>query len=205
MANGAEGSTGADRVSRGSLLGSLLRPLGILTLTLIIYSLVPIEGPQVAGLALVGVGIGVLVILAVFARQVSRVANSDHPVRAAVEALVLVFGLFVCLFALAYVALCEVDPTSFSKDITKVAGIYFTVTILTTVGFGDITAATETAQIVVTLQMLIGLFLIGTAVKVLTRSARTAAETHNPHVAALLGSDGGAGHLDDPSGPSTSE
>ena len=56
----------------------------------------------------------------------------------------------------------------------KVAGIYFTTTVLTTVGFGDISPVSDTARIVVTLQMVLGMVLIGTAFKALGFSAKRA-------------------------------
>ena len=45
--------------------------------------------------------------------------------------------------------------------------MYFTVTVFATVGFGDITAVTETARGVVIVQMLLGLVLVGVIARVI--------------------------------------
>ena len=190
MAQDAGAGTPSIQLARRTVLQTFVRPLGVLALTLLVYSVVPIEGREAARVAVVTAALGILMILVVFGWQVSRVARSARPLLAALEALALVFGMFVCLFGLLYVALSEGDPTSFSQDITKVTGIYFTVTVLTTVGFGDIVATTELARSVVTIQMVLGMVLIGTAFKILSRSARTAAQARHPEIAARLGAGG---------------
>ena len=124
-----------------------------------------------------------MVILVVFARQISRVSRSRRPVLAAVEALVLVFGLFLCFFSLLYVSLSTSDPDAFTQDVDKVAGIYFTTTVLTTVGFGDISPVSDTARVMVTLQMVLGMVLIGTAFKALGFSAKRAVTSRNISIA----------------------
>ena len=48
----------------------------------------------------------------------------------------------------------------------KIGALYFTVTVFSTVGFGDITAKTDLARTLVTIQMLFNLVVIGLAAKV---------------------------------------
>ena len=182
----ASATDASKSIRRRTLVQAIVRPLVVLSLTLVIYALVPVDGGDAARVVIVLAGLGILMILAVFGWQVSRVARSTRPLVAAVEALALVFGMFVCLFGLLYVALSEGDPNSFSQDIAKVTGIYFTVTVLTTVGFGDIVPTTQVTQAVVTIQMLLGMILIGTAFKILGRSARTAVKAQHPALAARL-------------------
>jgi len=50
--------------------------------------------------------------------------------------------------------------------------LYFTVTVFSTVGFGDITAKTEAARLVVTGQMITDLVTIGLAVKVIVGAVK---------------------------------
>jgi voltage-gated potassium channel len=74
---------------------------------------------------------------------------------------------------LVYVSLSAGDPGSaFTEPLDKIDGLYFAVTVMTTVGFGDITAATGLTRGFVTFQMLVNLVLLGTAVRVLTSSIR---------------------------------
>ena len=43
---------------------------------------------------------------------------------------------------------------SFTEPLTRADALYFTVTVFSTVGFGDITAKSETARVVLIVQML---------------------------------------------------
>jgi voltage-gated potassium channel len=73
-----------------------------------------------------------------------------------------------------YVSLSVADPSGFSEPITKVNGLYFTVTVLSTVGFGDITALTDGTRLAVTMQMVIDLLIVGVLVKVIIGASRIA-------------------------------
>ena len=161
-------------VSRRVLVVTAIRVLTILGVTLLAYALVPIEGRDAARAAFVAALIGISALMTIFARQMSRVSRARHPVLAAVEALSLVFGLFTCFFALVYVSMSTGDVAAFSEPISKTAGIYFTMTVLTTVGFGDITAASDLARVFVTIQMVMGAVLVAVAVKALAFSAKHA-------------------------------
>ncbi len=163
-----------ERIPRPLLLAAAARVLGVVAATLAVYFLLPIEGENAAAAGAVAALIGIVVILVVFARQIARVSRSARPVLAALVALALVFGLFLCFFALLYVSISEGDPQAFTQGVDKIAGIYFATTVLTTVGFGDISPVSDTARIVVTLQMVIGMILIGTAFKALGFSAKRA-------------------------------
>jgi hypothetical protein len=169
-----EAAAAEERIPRRLLLVAMARVLGVVAATLLVYFLLPIEGSGAASAAAVAACAGIAVILIVFARQITRVSRSRRPVLAALEALVLVFGLFLSFFALLYVSISESDPDAFTQDVNKVAGIYFTMTVLTTVGFGDISAVSDTARVMVTLQMVLGMVLIGTAFKALGFSAKRA-------------------------------
>ncbi len=129
-----EAAAAEERIPRRLLVAAIVRVLAVVAGVLVVYFLIPVEGAEaLAGLLAC---VGIVVILVVFARQISRVSRSRRPVLAAVEALVLVFGLFLCFFSLLYVSL-STRPGA-SRSIDKIAGIYFTTTVLTTVGFGDI-------------------------------------------------------------------
>ena len=59
--------------------------------------------------------------------------------------------------------------------LTKVGALYFTMTILATVGFGDIVAVSDSARIVVMVQMVVGLTLVTALARVLMETTRRAA------------------------------
>ncbi len=169
--------SGADQVlldraiTRRAILLATFRPLVVVALTLLIYALVPIQDVNGGAVALLA-GIGLVAVGAVFVWRLALIPRSARPVMAAIEALVLVFGMFLCLFALVYVALATDDPTRFTQPINKVSAVYFSVTVLATVGFGDIAAVGDLTRTVVTIQMVLDLVLIGAAVKLLAMSAR---------------------------------
>lgn len=178
-----------ERVSkRRMIVNGVLRPVGIVALTLLVYWLVPVEGTtgsRAAGLAAV---VGIVVILAVFVWQLTRISKSAYPIEAALEAVGLVFGMFICMFALLYVSISVGDPDAFSEVVTRAGGIYFTVTVLATVGFGDITPVNDTARLIVTIQMVIGMTLIGAAIKAVSLSAKAAVTARHPAEVAEISS-----------------
>ena len=76
------------------------------------------------------------------------------------------------LFASAYVVLAAISASNFGGHLSHTEGLYFTVTVFSTVGFGDITPKTETARLVVTGQMIADLIILGIAIKVIVGAVR---------------------------------
>ena len=59
------------------------------------------------------------------------------------------------------------DPSNFNVEtLTRTDSLYFTVTIFATVGFGDISAASEAARILVTVQMILDLIVLGLGIRI---------------------------------------
>ena len=60
------------------------------------------------------------------------------------------------------------DANNFNVEtLTRTDSIYFTITIFATVGFGDISAASEAARILVTAQMILDLIVLGLGIRIL--------------------------------------
>lgn len=188
MTQGAPRATATSMPAVPSLViaMALLRPVGVIATTLLFYSLFPIDGVAAPVAVATMAGIGLVGILVVFARQMSRVSRADRPIVAALEAVCLVFGMFIVLFALLYGAISQGNPDAFTQEIDKVSGIYFTMTVLATVGFGDISAVSDPARILVTIQMVLGMVLIGTAFKALSFTARSAVSAQGQHKVAEI-------------------
>jgi voltage-gated potassium channel len=110
------------------------------------------------------------------AHRLRAVGASDTPVLEAFEALALLLTLLMTGFAAVYYGMNHADDQFRGLD-TRVDAIYFTVTTLSTVGFGDITAASQKARVAVTVQMVFDLAFLGIAVRVLTATARRRAGT----------------------------
>jgi voltage-gated potassium channel len=124
---------------------------------------------------LVRVIIAVMLLGAVLAWQTFRIMRADFPELRAVVALGVVTPLFFVLFATTYLSMSDASGTTFTQGLDHTRALYFTITIFSTVGFGDITPATDSARLVVSAQMILGLILIGGVVKVLFGAAKQAA------------------------------
>jgi hypothetical protein len=147
------------------------RSLGVATLVLLGYFLLPLSADgEATGLVVLFSGLAVLVLVLI--RELRRIVVSEHPAIRGVEAVAIVIPLFIVVFAYAYVWMAQDDPASFTEPINRFDGIYFTVTMLSTVGFGDIAAVSQTARIVVTVQMILDLVLIGVVAKLIVGASR---------------------------------
>ena len=165
--------------ARDSLV-MVLRPVAIVAAVLLLYALTPVNaGPAAVAAVLSSLAsIGLLVWIVV--RQTRRIARHAEPAVAAVEALALLGTLFVLSFSMTYVALSASDPASFSQPVDKVAAIYFSMTIMSTVGFGDIVAVTDVARMTVVVQMIANLVLLALVVRIITEVTRWARAQRAP-------------------------
>jgi hypothetical protein len=67
------------------------------------------------------------------------------------------------------------NPANFStQPLTRTDALYFTVTVFATVGFGDITAVSQSARLVVTVQMLLDLLALGLVVRAFVGAVQSA-------------------------------
>ncbi len=147
-------------------------------LLLLIYALAPIGSTALAD-ALVRMFFVLVIVALLIALQVRAIRSSNYPVLRAVEAAINAICLFIVVFALLYLALAQSDPANFSEPLDHINAFYFTVTILSTVGFGDISAKSDLSRLVVTVQMLLDLAIIAIIVRVfssIARASRTRSE-----------------------------
>src|SRR5262245_40012674 len=155
----------------------------ILTLTavLVVYYAIPVgEAPSAWGvfISVVGLlaGMGILVHLTI--RQVRRLAaarSDDEGIR--IESLIFLIYIVVPMFAFGYFVLETADPGQFESLETKTDALYFSVSTLATVGFGDVHAADQLARALVTLQIAFDLVFVGAMVSLLTGLVRSRATT----------------------------
>jgi voltage-gated potassium channel len=149
------------------------RGLLVIVATMVFYYAVPVgEVPSDLGIvfSVLGVlgGVGITIWLAL--RQLRRLIGSDpsdESVR--IEGLLFLVYVAVPLFALGYFGLEQADPSQFDELATKTDSLYFTVSTLATVGFGDVHAAGQLARAVVIIQIAFNLVFVGTLVSLLTR------------------------------------
>ena len=152
---------------RRRLTVGLLRALAITVILVAAYYLLPLDRLSSVPMWLI-LALGLLALAAVAAIQVRAVIRSRHPALKAVEALAATAPLFLLLFAAAYFLMAADDPSNFTVEtLTRTDSLYFTVTIFSTVGFGDISPASQAARILVTAQMILDLIVLGLGIRIL--------------------------------------
>jgi len=144
----------------------VLRAAGSTAALVVIYYLLPLDTSS-AGAAVAMLVIGLVALIGLVTFQVRSILVSPFPGIRAVEALATSLPLFLLLFASAYLVMAAESAGSFSQPLTHTDALYFTVTVFSTVGFGDITAKTEAARLLVTGQMIIDLIIIGIGAKII--------------------------------------
>jgi voltage-gated potassium channel len=159
----------------------MLRAAVACGLLLAVYYLAPVE-PDVAPARAVAraaaAAAGVLLVAALVARLVVRLLRNE-PGSWAGSLVVALFG-GVVVFAFVDYLLATTDPGQFSGLETKTDGLYFAVTTLATVGYGDVHATGQLARGVVTAQQLYNLAVIATGVSVLVNHLKTARTPPTP-------------------------
>jgi hypothetical protein len=150
----------------GKIVWAVLRALGSVVALVAIYYLLPLDHTS-SWLAITTLAIGLVALIGLIAYQVRAIIASPFPVLRAVEALATSVPLFLLLFAGTYVVLAALAHGSFSQQMDHTNALYFTVTVFATVGFGDITALTATARLLVTGQMIVDLIIIGIGARVI--------------------------------------
>jgi voltage-gated potassium channel len=143
-----------------------LRAAGATAVLVVIYYLLPLDRTS-AGVAVTMLVTGLVALIGLITFQVRSILVSRFPGLRAVEALATSLSLFLVLFASTYLVIATESAGSFSQQLTHTDALYFTVTVFATVGFGDITAKTEAARLVVTGQMIIDLIIIGIGAKII--------------------------------------
>ena len=131
-----------------------------------IYYLLPLDHTStwIAATTLV---IGLVAFIALVIFQVRSIIRSRFPGLRAVEALATSLPLFLLLFSATYLVMAAVSASNFGQKLTHTDALYFTVTVFTTVGFGDITAKSEGARLLVTAQMMADLVVLGIGAKII--------------------------------------
>ena len=141
----------------------LLRALATAAVLVALYYLLPLDHVTSVPLALAG---GLLILLAGVAWQLRAIVRAKDPAVRAIVALASTVPLFLLLFASAYFVMARASPANFSThQLTRTDALYFTVTVFSTVGFGDITAASQSARLVVTAQMILDLLVLGLGIR----------------------------------------
>ena len=113
----------------------------------------------------------VLATVPVVAHRARAVLRSSQPFQEAVAAVAVVSTLVVVGPAAVYVAMAA-ETGEFEGLVTKIDAIYFTVAIVSTVGFGDVRPVGQAARLVTTLHIVFTIVVAGGSLRLLTWAAR---------------------------------
>ena len=171
----------ATAISLSDLEPSLRRPAVLRSAAIVCLSWVLIFGAYFAlpigresGLrAVVRLAVDIALIGVVLVWQVKRISVAELPELRAVEALGIVIAVFLAAFSAIYLSLSHETPTTFTQPLDHVRALYFTITVFSTVGFGDITPRTDASRLIVSAQMLLDLAIIGVVVRLLLNAAKS--------------------------------
>jgi voltage-gated potassium channel len=156
---------------RHPLVVTLAHTTVVLVLLTFGYYLLPLRAPwgdTVSAGRLAGSLIA-WVLLAFLARAESRRSRAKLPREYhRVQQLLSALYMLVLSFALLYVVTATAAPEQFAGLANRSDALYFSVTIMATVGFGDVHAVGTPARLMVTAQMLFNLIYLGTALRVLS-------------------------------------
>ena len=126
-----------------------------------------------AGRSILRLSVVAALVAAVFVWQIRRITLAEVPELRAVEALGIVIAVFLIGFSIVYLSMSNSNSATFTQSLDHTRALYFTISVFSTVGFGDITPRTDTARLVVSAQMLLDLAIIGVVVRLIFNAARS--------------------------------
>jgi hypothetical protein len=170
---------GIGEVERRHLVATGVRALLSTGVLLGAYYLIPLSVHHhghgiirdVGAMARLGVAVAVFVVVLTF--EIRGITKARHPMLRAGVAMAVVIPLFLVFFAWIYLTMSVSDPATFGGAIhgDRTIALYFTVTVFSTVGFGDITPRTDLARLVTTFQMLADLAVVAVVVRMILGTA----------------------------------
>ena len=171
-------SIAAPRVRRGRdrwrITLGFLRAFVVTAVLIAVYYLAPLDRLTQTSLVVIMIA-GLVALTGMTAYQVWAVLRATYPAVRAIEALATTVPLFLLMFAVTYYLMSNADAGNFTAhELTRTDSLYFTVTVFSTVGFGDISPASQRARLVVTAQMILNLIVLGLGVRLVLGAAQRA-------------------------------
>jgi hypothetical protein len=114
----------------------------------------------------------VVVIAVVIALQFRAIQVARFPALRAIEGFALIVPSLLLGFAATYVRLSTANPDAFNQPLDRVGAVYFSMTIMATVGFGDIAATTNGARITVMAQMAADVIVLVVVARIMVNAVK---------------------------------
>ena len=157
---------------RRAIIRTTAEVIGAWAILIGAFYLIPVSAGTGVSIVLRMVICVVLLVL-VLVWQSRRIARADVPALRAATAVGVIIPLFFVMFATIYLSMSQASGSTFTQGLDHTRAMYFTITVFSTVGFGDITPTTDPARVVVSVQMILDLVIIGVVVRVLVNAAQT--------------------------------
>ncbi len=168
----SEPNTAGDPIPRRALAWTFLRA-GLIAASLVtLYYVLPLNG-RFSHAAYVLLPVGLVVFGLVTRRELRALVHARDPRMRLIQLLATVIPLFVVVMATTYFIMSRNQQGAFSEHLDRTDALYFTMTVLSTLGFGDIAPLTHVARIAVMLQIVGDLVVLGAGVHVLTGAVKT--------------------------------
>lgn len=154
---------------RKKVLINLATSLGAVVACTVVYYLLPVSRFGLAGTvnAVVVFAVGLVVISALILFQVRRFRIEGARHGSSIAGVIAALYLAVLFFAAVYFGLASHDPGSIASLRTKTDALYFSLTITSTVGFGDVHAESQLARAAVSVHMAFNIGYLAAAVAVI--------------------------------------
>jgi hypothetical protein len=172
---------------RARLWSAAARSIGVLVAVIAVYYAIPLgEDRNGNGLvaAIVILVLGSIGLVYLVTRQLRSLILSTGDQSVRLQSLLTVAYLVIVIFALSYFSLARAEEGQFVGLETKTDSLYFTVTTLGTVGFGDVHAQGQEARILVTVQIFFDLVFVAGFASLFTGQLRQRADAAREAVAA---------------------
>lgn len=134
------------------------------------YFLMPVSAGDAPVGTVLGLLMGVLSLIAVAGVVFNELRQADQHLRPV--HLLLAFEVVLVVFSSAYYLLAVQFPGEFSGLHTRLDALYFSMTTMSTVGYGDITASGQIGRLLVTVQLVFNLVFVAALVTVVQDQIR---------------------------------
>lgn len=159
------------RIPRRELTLTVTRITAVWVVLFSCYFLIPFNGIR-PGWPVFRITAALVIFLAAAYLEISKTARSDTPQLRAAAAVGTLVPLLLVVFSSIYLSISVSTVGSFNEPLDHVSALYFTVTILGTVGFGDIAAKTNLARLAVSVQILLDFIAFGMIVRLLSQAVK---------------------------------